>query len=159
MLASVVIVESKLARPFCPPSLPPFYPFRPLLRSIFPCLFSIFRFVLCSLAALSFQQLPTINFCNSLVLITIRIAGGGYTPSPSHALLTPFSPSLFSSTYALPNLQALCFDNVATVGGGWGVPNFGFRVSNSMSPEIPTAPLPNFPTCKPCAPATIGTCP
>ena len=66
---------------------------------------------------LSFQQLPTIKFCNHFALITIRIAGGGRTPSPSLAAFTPSSHRLFSYTYELPNLQPPCFDNVATVGG------------------------------------------
>ena len=67
--------------------------------------------------ALSFQSLPIVKFCNPLVLITIQNAGGGYTPSSSLASLTPSSHRLFSYTYELPNLQPLCFDNVATVRG------------------------------------------
>ena len=35
--------------------------------------------LLSTLLPLCFQQLPTIKFCNSSVLITIRIAGGGYS--------------------------------------------------------------------------------
>ena len=49
---------------------------------------------------------------------------------PSSVAVTPSHGLLFSSTYKLPNLQHLCFDNVATV--GWvGVPNFDFRISST----------------------------
>ena len=38
----------------------------------------------------------------------------------SHPPLTTARSLLFAITYALPNLQSLCFENVATVpGGGW----------------------------------------
>ena len=36
----------------------------------------------------------------------------------SHERLTHRRPLLFSTTYALPNLQALCFHDIATVPGG-----------------------------------------
>ncbi len=39
-----------------------------------------------------------------------------------HPDFTPLSIPLFSSTYALPNLQVLCFDDVATMGVGGGGP-------------------------------------
>ena len=70
------------------------------------------------LAFLSFQSVPTVKFCNSFLLLTIRIARSGGRGSPFSIFTFPFSVwlSLFSYTYALPNLQLLCFENVATVG-------------------------------------------
>ena len=80
--------------------------------------------------SLSFQQLTAIKFCNSFVLITIRIAGDGgspqslYVPTSQPCLrwATPSRHLLFSSTYELPNLQPPCFDNVTTVPRGVGSP-------------------------------------
>jgi hypothetical protein len=68
-----------------------FHPRRPALR-VTTCRFSALlpsplRFLPSAFCVLpfvlpySFQQLPTIKFCNSLVLITIRIARGVRTPS------------------------------------------------------------------------------
>ena len=57
-----------------------------------------------------------IKFSNHFVLITIRIAGGGYGVCSNPYYRTPNRCLLFSITYALPNLQLFCFDNVATVG-------------------------------------------
>src|SRR6266568_1296446 len=48
------------------------------------------------LPALCYQSLPTIKFCNSSVLITIRIAGDGGTP-----LLPPFFRIFFQVSFAL----------------------------------------------------------
>ena len=67
------------------------------------------------LCVLCFQSFTTVKFCNSSVLITIQNARVVY--SSSSLAFTPNSHHLFSYTYALPNLQPLCFDNVATAGG------------------------------------------
>jgi hypothetical protein len=56
------------SRPFC-------------LTSHFQRLTNCLRFDTLS-EPLYFQPLPTIKFCNSFLLITIRIAGGGYRGSP-----------------------------------------------------------------------------
>ena len=50
-----------------------------------------------------------------------RLSSSNLEPPTSRLrLFTPFSFLLFSYTYELPNLQLLCFDNVATVPGGSG---------------------------------------
>src|SRR5215471_10044683 len=83
----------------------------------------------CPLPPLCFQQLPTIKFHNSFVLITMQNAppGGWYAllAPPSFTLV---SLPLFSCTYERVNLQALCFQIFTTVGGG-GYPIFHFHFS------------------------------
>ena len=49
-----------------------------------PFPFSAFCILPSALRLLCFQQLPTIKFCNPFIFITIRIAGGGYTPGTLH---------------------------------------------------------------------------
>jgi hypothetical protein len=82
---------------------------------------------------LSFQRVTTIKFCNSFLLITIQNARGWVgTPLSAKSakirglhksrftLPLYFAPSrlaFFSVTYALPNLQPLSTNDVATVGG------------------------------------------
>src|SRR5690349_14712289 len=53
-------------------------------------------------------------------------------------IFTPLQLSLFSCTYKPPNLQAFCFDNVATVGGGAGV---NFNKCSTTSPRNEGQPL------------------
>ena len=60
----------------------------------------------CRLPFVCFQQLPTIRFCNSLVLITIRIAGRGSTPLPRIA-----SPTEFRIFFQVPYLLSSFFSH------------------------------------------------
>jgi hypothetical protein len=80
-----------------------------------------------------FQRVTTVKFCNSFLLITIQNARGWVgTPLSAKSakirglhksrftLPLYFAPSrlaFFSITYALPNLQPLSMNDVATVGG------------------------------------------
>ena len=84
----------------------------------------------CALPAnlpLCFQQLPRCSFRNPFLFKLLhRCPGvvGGLAKRcfgvllqvTRHAQFTPTRRPVFSMTYTLPNLQALCFDNVATVG-------------------------------------------
>lgn len=59
-----------------------------------------------------------------------------------HPQLTPSRLPFFSAIYALPNLQALCFVNVATVGGvGGALANFVFRFSSFELPLLQHAQI------------------
>src|SRR6266581_3464220 len=70
--------------------------------------------------------LPTLFSSITSALFPVQRRGRVAAGSRTHAFC-PFCPclsSLFSCKYELPNLQALCFDNVATVGGmGVAYPN------------------------------------
>src|SRR5690348_4193744 len=73
---------------------------------------SDFRPLSCPLRLLYFQQLPTVKFCNSSVLITIRIAGDGGSPLSSSSF--PYIlPSSVSSKFCVFTL----FKKLP----GWGV--------------------------------------
>lgn len=90
-----------------------------------------FPFVFNDLRTLSFyidQSIKPISFRISQLRTLLQNRGGGgilslqffkyYLKSGrAHRFVTGFARSLFSIIYKLPNLQALCFDNHATVGG------------------------------------------
>jgi hypothetical protein len=63
------------------------------------------------LPALCFQQLPTIKFCNSSVLITIQNARGGYSPLSSSGLPYILPSSVYSNS---------CVFTLFTKLPGWG---------------------------------------
>ena len=71
---------------------------------------SAFYILTPALRLLCFQQLPTINFCNSLLLITIRTAGGGWGHLPFHSsifsVLQSFAYSSKSRMLLSPVLAA-----------------------------------------------------
>ena len=54
------------------------------------------------------------------ILSGVKLLQFGSSASSRHAAFTPGRCLLFSISYALPNLQLLCFDNLATVPGGVG---------------------------------------
>ena len=63
------------------------------------------------------------NALNSFPFMRVRTTsfateGWGMIPASFPSSRTPSPSLLFSITYALPNLQVFCFDNVATVPGG-----------------------------------------
>ena len=61
----------------------------------------------CALPFLSFQQLPTVKICNPCVLITIRIAGGGWGPPlPFSFFHSPCSAS--SNPFPFIRFRTLC---------------------------------------------------
>ena len=89
---------------------------------------SAFCFLPYPLLPLCFQSLPTIKFCNSLVLTTIRIAGGVGTPPALSCNDCCRFASLFSITSKMLLPQLFCFQLFALLpGGGWVPPSVHVR--------------------------------
>jgi hypothetical protein len=125
-----------LARHSLPPSSPETHP----IHAHLPC----------TLPSLSFQQVTTVKFCNSLVLKTIQNAGGGWGPPLAFSLFD-FPSSRFP--YILPSSvssNAFLF-TLFQKQPGWGVlfplwnssrdvyPDSGWRVSALFFPFPPAS--------------------
>ena len=77
----------------------------------------------CKLRPFVFNQLQDAPLATLFVSKICIVAGGWvggifFEAAVSHTEFTPCLPLLFSMTYILPNLQALYFETVGTV--GWG---------------------------------------
>jgi|SRR5690242_2383725 hypothetical protein len=121
---------------------------------------SAFCFLPYPLLPLCFQSLPTIRFCNPLVLITIRIAGGVGTPLALSCNDRCRFASLFSITSKMLPPQLFCFQLFALLpGGGWVPPSvhvhpfspFTFHIQTWFGPQQalsetdPYSPTPTIP--------------
>jgi|SRR5579859_1214144 len=94
-------------------------PSLPFCLTCFQQLTNCLRFDTLS-SAFYFQQLPTVKFCNSFLLITIRIAPGGYTPSAKSAKICGLQSSVDSSKLRM--LQVFCFHTLHKKTGVGGYP-------------------------------------